>query len=325
LKHIFLFLSAAVASGLATAGDLSWKPSRHVELVAPSAAGGGSDTIARLVQRVLQENRIVEVPINVVNKAGAGGTLAWSGLNQHPGDGHYISISTANLLTNSIAGRSTLSYTDLTPLAQLFSEYAGFAVRADSPIRSGRQLMEQLKRDSASLSAAVGTTLGSGTHIALALTTKAAGGDAKKLKAVVFPAAGNALAALLGGHVDIMGSPLSNLIPHVIDGKLRLLAVTSPKRLGGVLAQTPTLREQGANVEVDNLRGVIGPKGMPAAQIAYWEGALKKMSESAEWRKYLEKNLWENSFTGAEGSAKALQVQYEEMRAGMAELGLVKN
>src|SRR5688500_9059984 len=106
MKYMSLFLSAAL-SGFATAGDLPWKPARHIELVAPSAAGGGSDTIARLVQRVLQENKIVEVPVNVVNKAGAGGTLAWSGLNQHPGDGHYISISTVNLLTNFIAGRST--------------------------------------------------------------------------------------------------------------------------------------------------------------------------------------------------------------------------
>lgn len=319
------FSAAAVGSGAATAGEPPWKPSRHVELVAPSAAGGGSDTIARLVQRVLQENRIVETPVNVVNKAGAGGTLAWAGLNQHPGDGHYIAISTANLLTNFIAGRSTLNYTELTPIAQLFSEYAAFAVRADSPIKSGRQLMEMLKRDPASVSAAVGTTLGSGTHIALALTAKSVGADAKRLKAVVFPGAGNALAALLGGHVDIMGSPASNLIPHVLDGKVRLIAVTSPKRLGGALAQVPTLREQGANVEIDNLRGVIGPKGLSAGQLAYWEGALRKMSESADWRKYLEQNVWENSYTGPEGSRKALQVQTEEMRAGLAELGLARN
>ena len=128
--------SAALALALPSiATAQSWKPSRHVELVAPSAAGGGSDTIARLVQRVLQENKIVEVPVNVVNKAGAGGTLAWSGLNQHPGDGHYISISTVNLLTNFIAGRSPLSYAELTPLAQLFSD-----TRASpcAPIRRSR-------------------------------------------------------------------------------------------------------------------------------------------------------------------------------------------
>lgn len=326
MKHTLIASCAAIlAAAPSAAADISWKPARHVEIIAPSAPGGGSDTVARLVQRILQENKIVEAPVNVVNRAGAGGTLAWAGLNQHAGDGHHVAISTTNLLSNYIAGTSTLSYTELTPIAQLFSEYAGIAVRADSPIKNGKQLIEQLKRDPSSLSAAIGTTLGSVGHIALALTTKAAGNDAKKLKAVVFSGAGNALTALLGGHVDLIASPVSNLVPHAIDGKLRVIAVAAPKRLGGALAQTPTLREQGANVEVDNLRGVVGPKGMSAAQIAYWENSLRKMSETAEWRRNLEKNLWENSYTGAEGSRKALKVQHDEMRAGMAELGLVKN
>ena len=322
-----IIIAAAVAATAlpCAATAQSWKPSRHVEIIAPSAAGGGSDTVARLVQRILQENKIVEAPLNVVNKAGAGGTVAWSSLNQYAGDGHHISISTANLLTNHISGTSALNYTDLTPLAQLFSEYAAIAVRTESPIKDGRELVEQLKRDPAKLSAAVGTTLGSVGHIALALTTKAAGNDAKKLKAVVFPGAGNALTALLGGHVDIMASPVSNLVPHAADGKLRIIAVAAPKRLGGALAQTPTLKEQGAPVEVDNLRGVVGPKGLTAAQVAYWETTLRSMTATAQWRSSLEKNLWENSFTGAEGSTKALKTQYEEMRAGMAELGLAKN
>jgi putative tricarboxylic transport membrane protein len=303
----------------------TWKPSRHVEIIAPSAAGGGSDTVARLVQRVLQENRIVEAPINVVNKAGAGGTLAWTSLNQTAADGHQIAISTANLLTNHISGKSTLHYTDLTPLAQLFSEYAGIAVRPDSPIKSAGDLVAQLKADPAKLSAAVGTTLGSVGHIALALATKAAGNDAKKLKAVVFPGAGNALTALLGGHVDLMASPVSNLAPHAADGKLRIIAVAAPKRLGGALAQTPTLAEHGANVSVDSLRGVVGPKGMTAPQVAFWEAALRNMTATAQWRTTLEKNLWEASFTDAEGSRSMLKAQHEEMRAGMAELGLAKN
>jgi putative tricarboxylic transport membrane protein len=267
----------------------------------------------------------VEAPLNVVNKAGAGGTLAWTWLDQSAADGHQIAISTANLLTNHISGKSTLHYTDLTPLAQLFSEYAGIAVRPDSPMKSAGDLVAQLKADPAKLSAAVGTTLGSVGHIALALATKAAGNDAKKLKAVVFPGAGNALTALLGGHVDVMASPVSNLVPHAADGKLRIIAVAAPKRLGGMLAQTPTLAEQGANVSVDSLRGVVGPKGMTAAQVAYWEAALGNMAGSAQWRSTLERNLWEASFTGAEGSRNMLKAQYEEMRAGMAELGLAKN
>lgn len=320
---IYLTLASALSSAVSVAQ--SWKPTRHVEIIAPSAAGGGSDTIARLVHKALQENKIVDASMTVVNRPGAGGTLAWTGLNQHAGDGHHIAISTANLLTNYIAGTSTLNYTELTPLAQLFSEYAGVAVRSDSPIKTGRELIERLKADPSSLAIAVGTTLGSVGHIALALTTKAAGNDAKKLKAVVFPGAGNALTALLGGHVDMIASPVSNLVPHMLDGKLRVIAVASPQRLGGALAQTPTLRESGANVQVDSLRGVVGPKGMSAAQVGYWETTLRKMSETADWRNNLEKRLWVNSFTGADGSKKELKLQHDEMRAGMAELGLAKN
>ena len=321
-----LMLALVLAAAWSSEGTAqSWKPTRHVELVAPSAAGGGSDSIARFVQKVLQENKLVEVPVNVVNRPGAGGTIAWTGLNAHAGDGHHVAISTANLLTNYIAGTSTLNYTELTPLAQLFSEYAAIAVRADSPITTGKELIGRLKADPASLAIAVGTTLGSVGHIALALTTKAAGSDAKKLKAVVFPGAGTAFTALLGGHVDVMASPASNLVAHLADGKIRIIAVASPQRLGGALAQTPTLRESGANVQVDNLRGVVGPKGMTAAQIRYWETTLKKMSETGDWRKTLEKRLWVNNFVGAEGSKKELKLQYDEMRAGMAELGLAKN
>lgn len=303
----------------------TWSPARAAELIAPSGAGGGSDKVARAVQKALQENKLVEVPLIIVNRPGAGGALAWGGLNQGQVDGTRIAISTANLLTNYILGKSTLQYSDLTPIAQLFSEYPGLAVRNDSPIRNGKDLLEQLKRDPSSLTVAIGTTVGSVGHIALALSTKAVGSDAKRLKTVVFPAAAQGMTALLGGHVDMVTSPVSNLVPHALDGKIRIIAIAAPKRFSGKGAEIPTLHELGVKVEVDSLRGVVGPKGMTGAQIAYWEGVLKKMAETSDWRKQLENNLWVNSFTGSEGSANALKAQHEEMRAGLAELGLAKN
>jgi len=323
----------AAASALAFVATLpslpgvaqEWKPARHVEIVAPSAAGGGSDTLARLVQRLLQEHKLVAVTTSVVNKPGAGGAIAWTGLNQHPGDAHHIAISTANLLTNYITGASSLNYTDLTPIAQLFSESVGLAVRPDSPIKSGKDLIARLKADPSALSAAIGTSLGNSGHITLALATKAAGGDAKKLKAVVFSAAAQGMTALLGGHVDLVASPVSNLVPQLQSGRIRILAVSAPQRLAGALAGAPTWRELGANVVIDNLRGIVGPGSLNAPQIAYWEIALRKMTESGEWMKSLEQNSWVNSFTGAEGSRRELKLQYDEMRTGLAELGLAKH
>lgn len=317
-------LAAAAMTTAAHAQPAGWKPSRPVELVAPSAAGGGSDTLARLVQKLLQEGRLTEAPLTVINKPQAGGVIAWTGLNQNPNDGHHLAISTVNLLTNHITGRTPLNYTDFSAIAQLFSETVGIAVRADSPLKSGRDLVAQMKQDPGALSAAIGTSLGNSGHVALALVARAAGSDAKKLRAVVFPAASQGITALLGGHVDLVASPASNLLPHQAAGKLRIIAISAPQRQSGALAGVPTLREQGANVIVDNLRGVIGPKAMTAAQVAYWESVLARMVTAAEWKEHLDKNVWTDSYVGAAGSLKALAEQYEEMRVGLKELGLAK-
>ena len=314
-----VFAPSALAQTPAT-----WKPTRHVELVAGSAAGGGSDNLARLVQKILQEQKITEVPVNVINKPASGGVVAWMGLNQNPLDGHHLAISTANLITNHITGRSTLHFSDVTSVAQLFSESVAVAVRADSPIRNGRYLAARLKADAGTVSAAIGTSLGNSGHIALALVTQAAGGDAKKLKAVVFQSVSQGVTALLGGHVDVVSTAASNLAPHHIAGRIRIIGLTAPRRYVGALAAVPTWHEQGIAVEVDNLRGVIGPKAMSAAQIAYWEAALARAVASAEWKMHLEKNQWSDNFAGAEASRKILNEQQDEMRAGLSALGMAK-
>ena len=303
----------------------AWLPSRHVELVAPSAAGGGSDRLARLIQKILTEQQFVEVPVNVINKPASGGVVAWSGLNQNPLDGHHLAISTANLITNHIIGRSTLHYSDVTSVAQLFSEAVGIAVHADSPVKSARELAAQLKSDGGSVSAAVGTSLGNAGHIALALVTQAAGGDPKKLKAVVFQSVSQGVSALIGGHVNIISTAASNLAPHHAAGRIRIVGLTAPKRYTGALAAVPTWREQGIKVDVDNLRGIIGPKAMTPAQIAYWESALARMVKSAEWQALLDKNQWSDSFAGSDSSRKMLAEQHDEMRAGLLALGMAKS
>ncbi len=301
-----------------------WKPTRNVDLVAGSAAGGGSDNLARLVQKIAQEQKIVDTPLTVINKPASGGIVAWSALNQNPMDGHHLAISTANLITNHITGRSTLHYADVTSVAQLFSESVAIAVRADSPMRNGRDLATRLKTDAGAVSAAIGTSLGNSGHIALALVTQMAGGDAKKLKAVVFQSVSQGVSALLGGHVDVVSTAASNLAAHHMGGRIRIIGLTAPQRYAGALAAVPTWREQGVAVDVDNLRGVIGPKSMSAAQIAYWEAALARVVATPEWKTHIETNQWTDSFAGAAASRKILADQYSEMRSGLAALGMAK-
>jgi len=125
-------LAVLLHSSLAQTAD--WKPEKAVEIVVPAAPGGGTDTAARTIQRILTNQRLVEFPTEVVNKGGGGGSLGYTYVAQHRGNPHYLGVTYPSLLTNHIVGSSSLKHTDLTPLAQLRNAYIGFGVRADSQL-----------------------------------------------------------------------------------------------------------------------------------------------------------------------------------------------
>lgn len=318
-------LAAALAVATIPAVAQPWKPTQAVEFISPSGAGGGSDQVVRAIEQVINTNKLLDVPIAVINKPGAGGDIAWKWLSQHGSGGHQISLITGNLLSNQITGRSTLSHGDLSCIAQLFSEASGVAVRADSTIKDGRDLLERLRKDPASVSAAVGTAFGGSGHIALALAAKSAGSDPRKLRVVVFPAFSQALSALLGGHIDLVLNPASSLIPQMQEGKIRTIAVSTPERVGGALAQVPTLHELGAKgVHIEAFRAMVGPKAMPANQVAYWEGVMKRMTDTADWKKEVERRGWMASFKLARDCHSGIKQQYDLMHEGLSALGLAK-
>jgi putative tricarboxylic transport membrane protein len=245
--RIGILLCAVCLAGNAHAAD--WRPERGIEIIVGTGVGGGQDKSARIVQRVLQERKLVaaspQVTITVVNKPGGGGAVGWNYLNQHAGDAHYVEIGNPTLLTNHIVGRSPMTYTDVSIIATLFTESVALSVRAESPIKSIRDLAERLRNDVTSVSFSVGSSLGSANHIAMARLARLAGADPRRMKAVVFQGGGEAITALLGGHVDLIASAANNVVPHMASGKIRVLGVTSEKRLEGSFAAVPTLREQG--------------------------------------------------------------------------------
>lgn len=309
-------------SGVAAAAD--WRPTKRVEMVVPNAAGGGNDRLARLIHKVATERNLIDQVMTVVNRPGAGVVMGLNYLNQQGVDGHHVSIVSATLVGDYISGRSTIGPDDITPIAQLFSEYVGFAVRAESPIKSGQDLIARLKADVASVSASYSGGPGNHNHVALALLAKAAGGDPKRIKTVVYSGGGDAITAALGGHVDLVMSPAPTLLPHVQSGRMRFIALTSPKRLEGGYAAVPVWKELGANVVVSNWRAVVGPKSMTAPQVAYWENMLARVVESEDWKGMLEKAQVTSGFMRSAEARKELREEVAEMRVVMTELGLVK-
>ncbi len=302
----------------------AWKPERNVEIISGTAAGGAVDKANRTVQRIWQDKKILEVTSSVVNKPGGGNTIAWNYINQHAGDGHYVSIAPYTILTNKIIGMSPLSYTDFTPIALLFDEYITVSVRADSPIKNAQDMIERLRKDPSSLSIAVASALGNHIHVGIAKPLKTAGVDIKKLKVVAFKSSGDSVAALLGGHIDVVSSTTPNVLGQLQAGKIRVIAITSATRLSGPLAGVATWKEQGVNIEFNASQGAIGPKGLAAPQLAFWENAFLRLSQSDEWKKELEASNWQSNYRNSQDTARYYEREYAEMKAVLGELGLVR-
>lgn len=313
-----------VACASIPASGADWRPTRPIEFISGVAAGGSLDIAARAAQRILQEKRSIGQPINVINKPGGGSSLAWAYLNSHPGNGHYLSLTTNSLVINPIIGSSPLGPDDITPIVHLSREDIVFTVRSDSPLKGAQDLVDRLKKSPGSLSFGIATSLGNPAHIAIAQVARAAGAELRSLKVVVFNASTQAMATLLGGNIDVLVSSPGNPSPHVEAGKLRALAVSSTTRLGEAYAATPTWRELGVPSVSRFWRGVIGPKGLSPDQVAYWEGEFTALAATPEWKKYLADNFLVADFMHAKDAAAFLQAEMREYRKLLTELGLAK-
>jgi putative tricarboxylic transport membrane protein len=303
---------------------LDWKPSRPVAMIVGAAPGGSIDLTARILQRLWEEQQIVQAPMVVINKPGAGNGIAWSYLNERGADGHAISIGTTNLVSNPVIGAHKLSHKDVAPLAILFDDYMGLVVKSDSHLKQAKDVAGRLRRDPGALSVAFAPALDSGSHTAAAVSLKALGINVKGARFVVYKSAGEALIAMYGGQIDIVSATAANLPGHIQSGRLRVLAVTAPKRLGGALAGVPTLREQGFDGVFTNWRAVIGPAGMRKEHVAYWEKAIGAATSSAAWQRELERNFWTaNLLTGA-AAKQFIEKSAEEFRLLWTEIGVTK-
>ena len=196
-------------------------------------------------------------------------------------------------------------------------------MNAASPITTGKDLAARLK-DPNSVATGFATTLGSHNHVAAGLLVKALGGNARDLKAVAFKGSAEAITALLGSHIELVTTAAGNAAPHVAAGRMRVVAVAAPQRLGGSLAHVPTWTEQGVDVVIGGWRAIMGPRGLTPAQVAYWEGVLHKATLVPEWQGDLEKNYWSNDFVTSAQFRKDLDKDYAEMRLVLSDLGLAK-
>lgn len=296
-------------------------PSMPIELIIPFAPGGGVDLFGRTVARVLNEEGIVDQNIQVTNMPGAGGAVGMAEMAQaRPNDPYsLLGIALHVHLTPLLQGTEH-SYKDLTPIAKLYTEYVMMVVRADSPIQSLEEVAEAIKADAGSLSFG-GATVGNTDHITVSRLTQAVGADPTQLTYIAY-SGGESNAAILGGHVDV-GLGGLDLMDLVEAGEMRVLAVSSPERLGGRFAELPTFTEQGYDVVTETWRGIFGPPEMPAGVVTYWQDALTQMVATDAWKAELEKNQWIDAFE-TDTFLASLDAEHEEFRSLLQQLGLLQ-
>jgi putative tricarboxylic transport membrane protein len=324
LRAAFVGAAAALTCSIGTqavqAQDVK-QPSR-VELVVPNSPGGAADTIARVLQHSLVEGKLVTSPTVVLNKPGGGGDVTLSYLSQKAGRGGELAVVSATHQLNYIVGTSNYKYSQFTPIAMLVQDYVGFAVKADSPLKTAQDLVDALKKDPKSISIAI-TGFGGINHIPALQLAHAIGIDGKLLKTPVFDSTGDSSTALMGGHVDVVVGSAGNLADHASSGLIRILAVSSPERLPD-LPNIPTWKELGVDVVFGSWRGLWGPKDMKPEEIAFWDKTIAEATKSKEWQAQLKNNVWAADVLNAADTRKMLDDQEKELVMLLSNLGLAK-
>jgi putative tricarboxylic transport membrane protein len=267
---------------------------------------------------------VTDQPVTVINKPGGNGAIGTLYANQHKGDGHYITVQSPALLISPLEGVGAIGLKQVTPVATLVDEQIIFTVAADSPFKTGRDLAEKLKQDTDSVAFAMSGSIGGHSHIALALVTRAAGGDPRKLKVVAFNGGGEAVTALMGGHVMVTVTPASSILGPLAAGKLRVIGIASAQRLTGALAGAPTWKEQGVDAVFAAWRALAGPLGVPAAQLAWWDGVLAKVTAAQAWQKYVEQNEWTSDYRNSAATTQFFAEESQRYADVLRTLDLLK-
>jgi putative tricarboxylic transport membrane protein len=179
----------------------------------------------------------------------------------------------------------------------------------------------RLAQDPGALAFGFGPGIGSGTHIAAAMTVKAMGVDVKQGRFIPYRNAGEAVAGMLSGQIDVVSGTAVTAPPFLGSGRVRAIGVIAPHRLPGQLAGVPTVKEQGVDANFINWRGVVGPKGMSKQYVAFWTYALEALGRSDAWQKELERNFWTANLKTGPAFARFLHEKDKEFRAIWAEIG----
>jgi putative tricarboxylic transport membrane protein len=292
----------------------------NLKMMIPANPGGGWDTTGRALGKALQEAGAASA-VSYDNKGGAAGALGLAQfVNASKGDPNAVMVMGAVMVGGQITTKPAVNLSQATALARLTSEYNVFVLPESSPLKTMKDVVEQLKKDPASVKWGGGSR-GSTEHIAAAMLAREVGVDPSKINYVAFRGGGEAVAAILGGNVTVGGSGYSEFQQYIESGKMKPVAITSAARLKGL--NIPTMKEQGYNVEIGNWRGVYGAPGINPEQRKALIDAIVKATKTKAWAEALEKNNWTAALMTGREFEEFVDREFASLRATMIKAGMV--
>ncbi len=312
-------LALAVAlTCLGGTAQAQFVPTKPIEVVVHSGPGAGNDVFGRAVIAAIEQEKLAPVRMQIANRVGGGGTTAVNYMMSKAGDPHVIAVFTSLWISNPLVEKlAEHRMTDMTPISRLIIEPGVIVVRADSPFNTLKDFIDGARKNPGALKQSGGSILARDNLVRQ--TLQAATGA--RWAFVSFPGGGERIAALLGGHVDMMVMEPSEAGELIRSGKVRAVAQVTSKRVAGYEA-VPTLKEAGFDVpEVPQARGLIAPPKIPAAAVSYYETLFAKLSTSAAWQKILKDNLLEGAYLNSKDTIAFLSEYEAQLRVVLKQAG----
>jgi putative tricarboxylic transport membrane protein len=270
-----------------------FKPTRTIEFVVHGGPGSGNDVFARQLTTIIDQEKLAPVRMQVVNKPGGGSTTAANYVTSKKNDPHVIACFTNIWLIDPLIQPSAANrLQDMSPIARLVVEPALVVVLADSPYKTLGQFIEAAKANPGKLRWSGGSIMSRENTVRQLLMQK----TGARWQFISFPSGGERLAALLGGHVEMMIVDPSEAGEQIRAGKFRAIAQVSARRLPG-FPDIPTIKEAGFDIpDVPQMRGVVGAAGMSDATIAFYEDMFLKASQTPLWKKFVGERQLDGEF-----------------------------
>jgi len=302
-------------------------PTEGITAVVPNSAGGGNDASARLLAKLLANLNLVSEPITVQNIPGGGQAVGMAEFStKYKDNDHGLYLASPPTIINNLRkeGNSPYGYKDTTPLGLIYSDIAILAVKSDSKYKDLKSFVKDLKEDPTKISIVGGSGPGSQDHLTVMLLADKSGIDPTKVKYIGYDGSGDALTSLLGNNGDALTTDLSGITEFVKSGDVRILAVASPQRLTGDLADVPTYTEQGVDLVYYNWRGVFGPKDLDPKVVEFWDTNLKALTESEEFIEEVSVSGFVQGYMNSTEFKEYLEEQEVMFEDILSKLGMLK-